>query len=235
MTRRGMLGAVALVALALGFSPERSVGADRYFVLIFGAQPTPKIIKDSHTWATFVRVVGEGTDPSSFQVFAHTISFVPASLKVRTFALDAESGLNLDLEATLSYARTRNAGVTVWGPFNIRTEAYQRSLEVWSLVNSGAVEYRAIDTLKNQFISDCIHAVTAVDPTFGRGHYPLIRTGKSASRYISRQIVRRGNPDRTLPDQTWLIPTLGLDRPEIEVILPSQIPKRRSILAPRGD
>ncbi len=77
--------------------------------------------------------------------------------------------------------------------------------------------------------------MTAVDPDFGRGHYPLIRTGKSASRYIARQIVKRADPDRVQPDQAWLISALGLDRHPVEVILPSQIPQRRSILAPRGD
>ena len=39
----------------------------------------------------------------------------------------------------------------------------------------------------NLLISDCIHAVAAVDPVFGRGHYPLIRIGKPASRYIARR------------------------------------------------
>ena len=235
MGRLGTAWTLGLVVLTLGIAPGRWAAAESHYVLIFGAQPSPKIIKDSHTWATFVRVIGEGSDPAGYQIFAHTISFVPATLQVRTFALQAEPGANLDLEGTLAYARDKGASVTVWGPFLIRPAVYQRSLEVWSLVGSGAVEYRAIDTLRNQFIADCIHAVTAVDPDFGRGHYPLIRTGKSASRYIARQIVKRRDPDRILPDQPWLIAALGLNRHPIEVILPSQIPQRRSILAPRGD
>lgn len=235
MARRGATRVGSLLVLMLGLFPGRSTAAESHYVLIFGAQPTPKVIKDSHTWATFVRAVGEGTDPAGYRVFAHTISFVPETEQVRTFALRPEPGKNLDLAGTLGYARDHGAGVTAWGPFLIRPEVYARSLDVWALVGSGAVEYRAIDTIRNSFIADCIHAVTSVDPRFGRGHYPLIRTGKSASRYIARQIVRRTDPDRVLPDQAWLIGALGLDRHPVEVIFPSQIPIRRGILAPRGD
>ena len=72
--------------------------------------------------------------------------------------------------------------------------------------------YRAISTPENLLVSDCIHAVAAADPVFGRGHYPLIRIGKPASRYIARQIMTRSPFDQTLFDNSWLIPRLGLDR-----------------------
>ena len=235
MVLRGATGAWGLLILALGLLPGFCRGDDRHYVFIFGSQPTPKVVKDSHSWATFIRVIGEGTDPAGHQVFAHTISFVPTTLDVRTLALKAEPGTNLDLEGSFAYARTQNASVTAWGPFLIRPDVYQKSLEVWSMFSSGTVEYRAIDTLRDSVISDCIHAITAVDPDFGRGHYPLIRTGKSASRYIARQIVKRADPDRNLPDQTWLIAAVGLDRFPVELILPSQIPQRRGILNFRGD
>ena len=164
MGRRRTTWALGLLALVLGAAPGRSIADERHYVLIFGAQPTPKIIKDSHTWATFVRVVGAGTDPAGYQVFAHTISLVPATLQVRTFALQPEPGRNLDLEGALAYAQSKGASTTVWGPFLIRPDVYQKSLEVWASVNSGAVEYRAIDTLLTQYIADWIHAVTAVAP-----------------------------------------------------------------------
>lgn len=233
--RRGAALILGLFALLGGAAPGRAAADERCYVVIFGAQPTPKIIRDSHTWATFVRTVGEGPDPAGYQVFAHTISFVPASLRVRTLALDPEPGINLDLEGSLAYCRDRGAAVTAWGPFLIRPQVYQRSLEVYSLVGSGAVRYRAIDTLTNQFVADCIHAVTAVDPKFGRGHYPLIRTGKAASRYIAGQIATRTDPEILNPDQPWILAALGLDRHPVEVILPSQVHRRRGILAPRPD
>ena len=231
MARRGAALTLGLIALLWGGSPARSAAEERHYVVIFGAQPSPKVVRNSHTWATFIRAVGEGPDPAGYQVFAHTISFVPASLRVRTLALDAEPGLNLDLDGSFAYARDHGASVTAWGPFLIRPDVYRRSLEVYAAVSGGAVRYRAIDTLANEFVADCIHAVTAVDPYFGRGHYPLIRTGKSASRYIAGQVATRNDPDRERPDETWPLAAIGLGRHPVEVILPSQV--RRRILAPR--
>ena len=75
----------------------------------------------------------------------------------------------------------------MWGPFVVGKEIYDRSLRVLQIIASGAPQYRAIDSLGDLLISDCIHAVAAVDPDFGRGHYPLIRIGKPASRYIARR------------------------------------------------
>jgi hypothetical protein len=35
--------------------------------------------------------------------------------------------------------------------------------------------------------------VAAIDPVFGRGHYPLIRIGKPVSRFIARQMMTRNS------------------------------------------
>ena len=118
----------------------------------------------------------------------------------------------------------------MWGPFQIVPEVYERSLEVKAILESGRAEYRAISTQRNPLISDCIHAVVAVDPVFGRGHYPLIRVGKPASRYIARQFMTRSLFDQYQTDASWLIPRLGLDRYPIEVVPPQQIPKRGCVL-----
>ena len=219
-----------LVGLLVGLAANLAKGGESEYVLIFGAQPTPKRIKYSHTWATFIRVIQDEADPAQVQLVTHTISFYPADLEVRPLAARSEPGVNLDLAATLALMRRNHAATTVWGPFRMRPGIYQRSLEVWSRIQSGAIEYRAIDTFRKEVVSDCIHAVTAVDPDYGRGHYPLIRVGKSASRYIARQVVKRTDPDRSLPDQAWLLDALGLTAQPIEVILPSQIPRRRGIL-----
>ena len=226
MLRRVLAAAVLLMpALA---APAAAVASERNYVLVFGAQSSFTKIKEKHTWATFVRVVGEGPDPAGYQLFAHTISLVPADMEVRVFAAKPEPSLNLDLAGSLAYARSKGADTTAWGPIPIRPYVYARSLEVWNLMQSGAVEYRAIDTLRDSLISDCIHAVTAVDPRFGRGHYPLIRTGKSASRYIARQVVKRSDveqrdPDAPEPDQTWIAASLGLYQAGVTVVPPSQI------------
>ena len=118
----------------------------------------------------------------------------------------------------------------MWGPFRIHQVVYERSLGVKQILDSGVAEYRAISTPRNLLVSDCIHAVAAVDPIFGRGHYPLIRIGKPASRDIAREVMTRSVFDQWQGDSSWLIPRLGLDRYPIEFVLPQQIPKRNCFL-----
>jgi hypothetical protein len=217
--------AVIVGALSL-LSSGRAHGDERYYTIIFGSQSRPKFLQYTHTWATFIRVVGEGDDPNGYEVYAHTISWLPASLDVRTWALLPERGVNLDLYATLEAVYKQGQSVTMWGPFEVLPQVYERSLRVKEILDSGAAQYRAISTPRNLLISDCIHAVAAVDPVFGRGHYPLIRIGKPASRYIVRQGMTRSVFDQYQTQASWLVPRLGLDRYPIEVIPPQQIPKR---------
>ena len=82
----------------------------------------------------------------------------------------------------------------------------------------------------NLLVSDCIHAVAAVDPDFGRRHYPLIRIGKPASRFLARQLMIRSPFDQAAYDNSWLIPRLGLDRYPIDVVPPQRIPGRNCFL-----
>ena len=137
--------------------------------------------------------------------------------------------MNLDLYSTLDAVRKNGESVTMWGPFEMRPEVYERSLRVKAILDSGVAQYRAISTPRDLLVSDCIHAVAAVDPVFGRGHYPLIRVGKPASRFIARQVMTRSVFDQDRTDASWLIARLGLDRYPIEVIPPEQIPRRNCL------
>jgi hypothetical protein len=123
----------------------------------------------------------------------------------------------------------------MWGPFRIQQVVNERSLWVQRILDSGAAEYRAISTPRNLLVSDCIHAVAAIDPIFGRGHYPLIRIGKPASRYIARQMMTRSVFDQWQGDNSWLIPRLGLDRYLIEFVPPQQLPKQNCFLCRCSD
>jgi hypothetical protein len=209
----------------------RAVGAGEfYYVLIFGSESHPKLLRYTHTWATFVRAVGEGPDPAGYALEVHTISWLPRTLEVNVLSPWPEPGVNLDLYQTIGAMLANREGITLWGPFRISKPVYDRSLWVHSIIDSGAAQYRAISTPEDLLISDCIHAVAAVDPVFGREHYPLIRIGKPASRYIARQVMLRSFFDQVAYDNTWLIPRLGLDRYPIEVVVPHQIPRRDCVL-----
>jgi hypothetical protein len=205
-------------------------GEERHYALIFGSQSSPKLLRYTHTWATFIRVSGEGADPSGYTVYQHTISWLPRTLDVRVWARNPEPGVNLDLYQTLDAVNRDREHITMWGPFVIRPEVYERSIHVKQRLESGQVQYRAIDTARDMLISDCIHAVAAVDPQFGRDHYPLIRIGKPASRFIARQVMTRSPYDQWQYDNSWLIPYLGLNRHPIEFVPPQRIPKQNCVL-----
>jgi hypothetical protein len=220
----------AFLSLCLAATASEPRGDEFCYVMIFGSQSSPKLLQYTHTWATFIRAVGEGPDASGYALEHHTISWLPQSLNVRTWTLLPEPGVNLDLYRTLDAVYHDRERVTMWGPFRILPMVYERSLKVKEILESGRAEYRAISTPRNLLISDCIHAVAAVDPIFGRGHYPLIRVGKPASRFIARQMMTRSVFDQWESDNSWLVPALGLDRYPIEVIPPQQIPKRSCFL-----
>jgi hypothetical protein len=226
---------IALFGLAIATSAPEAKGDEFYYVMIFGSQSKPKLLQYTHTWATFIRAVGEGPDANNYALYQHTISWLPESLDVRTWSLFPERGVNLDLYGTLEAVYRDREGVTMWGPFRIHPLVYERSLRVQEILESGAAEYRAISTPRNPLVSDCIHAVAAIDPVFGRGHYPLIRIGKPASRYIARQLMTRSVFDQWQGDNSWLLPRLGLDRYPIEVVPPQQIPKQPCFLCRRPD
>jgi hypothetical protein len=229
--RMGRWARVAAVAGLLGgLGAGRARAGESYFVLIFGSQSHPKQLRYTHTWATFVRAVGEGPDPSSYAIEACTISWLPRTLTIRTWSPVPEPGVNLDLERTLAAVYQHRESVTMWGPFVISQGSYEGAQRVVQVLDSGRVQYRAISLPRNMMISDCIHAVAAVDPGFGRRHYPLIRIGKPASRYMARQAMTRSPLDQRRYDNSWLIPRLGLDRYPIEVVPPQAIPARSCFL-----
>ncbi len=213
----------ALAALMAAGSAGSASASEFYYVLVFGSQTHPKQLRYSHTWATFVRAVGDGPHSDAYAVEAHTISWVPSKLTVDVWSPRPDSGRNLDLESTFAMTDSHNENVTMWGPFQVGPEVYARSLQESQRLAGGQIRYRAIDGSRDLLVSDCIHAVAAVDPQFGRSHYPLIRIGNSASRYIARQIVDRGAYDHTTNDHAWLIPRLGLDRHDLTVVPPSSL------------
>lgn len=204
----------------IGFAAAGPARADEfYYTIIWGSQSHPKHLKYTHTWATFVRAVGTGTDPNGYTLESHTISWLPATLDVRVLAPHPETGVNLDACQTLDFVLGNRERVKMWGPFRVGPELWDRSLRVREILLGGAARYRAISTEYDLLVADCIHAVAAVDPVFGREHYPLIRVGFSASRYIAREVRSRSPHSAADPtDHSWLIPRLGLDRYAFEMI-----------------
>ncbi|WP_169980181.1 hypothetical protein [Tautonia rosea] len=228
--RNGVRGSCVLLALLFCGGISQSAADEQYYVVIFGSQSRPKLLRYTHTWATFIRAEGYGSDPAGWQIQHHTISWLPATLDVKVWNPKPEPGINLGLYETIAAVRASNQRITAWGPFLINPSVYERSILVKQTLESGAAQYRAISTPANLLISDCIHAVAACDSVFGREHYPLIRIGNPASRFIAREIMTRSPFDQASYDHSWLIDRLSLAHHPVTVIPPRQIPKRSCFL-----
>jgi len=188
---------------------------ERYFLVVFGSQSTPKRAKYTHTWATVVRTVDgpPGTPPVVAET--HTISWMPATLDIYPLRFEVEPGVNLSLDDTLRMAKDYNERVSMWGPYEIWHGLYRRFLIQKQFLESGQVGYQCVDDVGESGRagtgSDCIHAVTDMDPAYSRTRYPLIFYGESASANLVRRFMHAPviiDPPRT---HDWVIPQLGLD------------------------
>src|ERR1700730_8742938 len=142
-----LLGSLLVIASAL-LSVAYSMAApadESYYVMVFAAQRASNVPRYSHTFATFVKAAKEGTDEEDYKVEQHTISWIAGSLEVNLARLNPEPGVNLNLRDSLRLAQTDEEKVSMWGPFEIKKELYDRALKQIDRLESGAVGYKAID------------------------------------------------------------------------------------------
>jgi hypothetical protein len=188
---------------------------ERYFILVFGSQSTPKRAKYTHTWATVVKATGcDGPDAPTVE--EHTISWMPASLDIQPTSFRVEPGSNLALHFTIEEMLRHDERVSVWGPYEVGPGLYHRFLIQKGFMESGTVGYQCIDSIgeaaRNGTGCDCIHAVTDMDPLYARNRYPLSYFGEGASRHLVHQIQTRPIIIDPENDHGWLLPLLGLDQ-----------------------
>jgi len=187
---------------------------ERYYLLLFGSQSTPKLARYTHSWGTVVKATcTPGQTEQDLEV--HTISWMPATLDIHPMQFHVEPGVNLMLDFTIPAMLANHERVCMWGPYEIWHGLYHRFVTQRSFLESGQIGYQCVDTVGEAARcgngSDCIHAMTDIDPFFDRQEYPLSRFGESATRHVVRQIMTRPiviNPPCT---HDWLIRRLGLD------------------------
>src|SRR5262245_37696038 len=73
---------------------------EKYYMVLYGTE-TPWILSESHTWATFLRTELSGSQDKLVSV--DTVSWMQATLHVRSFALRPETSVNLTLDETLRW------------------------------------------------------------------------------------------------------------------------------------
>jgi hypothetical protein len=186
---------------------------ERYFIIVFGSQSTPKRAKYTHSWATLVKVTG-ADDPAACTIEEQTISWMPASLVLRPLSFRVETGVNLALEFTIEEMLRNDERVSVWGPYEVGPGLAYRFHVQKAFMDSGQVGYQVIDSLGDARLGtgcDCIHAITDMDPLFDRNRYPLTYFGESASLNIVRQLHTRPIIIDPEADHGWLLQRLGLD------------------------
>jgi hypothetical protein len=216
--KRLFLATCGLVFLVIASSASQTPPQDNYYLVVFASEGQPRLPKLSHTFATFIKTTGD-EDPKTDKIEMHTISWLPESLVIELRLLRPEAGKNLDLPATLAFAKSLGTQVSSWGPFAIKKELYDRALKQIELLNSGKIAYIALDRrFRGQGASNCFHAISDLDTDNG-----LLDTGTSHGKEASQEVVNHL--------AKWMIPAkedleklydrLAIPK-EVERIAPSQ-------------
>ena len=204
---------IALVILGACFAPPRLHAGETYYILLFGAQREPPRARYAHTWATYVRAVGDGDDRSNYKLEARTNSWLPADLDVRPWKPCPQQGVNLDLEASLRFAIAERANIAEWGPHEILPEIYERGISEIQRLDEGSIQYRAVDGFSRRSnIKNCFHSISDIlDRRDSRFYYPLRQNGFPVTYDIVKSLRERGKIVNPGQDNTWIDRRLGLD------------------------
>jgi hypothetical protein len=191
------------VAAVADFSPRPP--CERYYVTLFGGQGDLLRPRTAHTWATFVRTAS--TPTGERVVGEDTISWLPATLNVRPWALLSESGVNLTLQETFAFMGShRRQRVTVWGPYEITAGRYAQAMAQKALLESGAIRYHSLGLFgRLPDVLHCIDGVTRTDPVWEKKANPSWWFGEAGTGQAVRAAVRSGfilNPAVT---HEWLV------------------------------
>jgi hypothetical protein len=179
---------------------------------MFGQQRVPNDPEFSHTFAAFVRASwpGPGPCPPAPCLEVRTISWFPATMRIRALALLPEAGRNLDLHSTLRWAQANDMRTSLWGPFQCTRELYDSALRQGALLESGQVRYKANDVGHfGDRVNNCVHAVAGV---LENPHLwvAIPNWGETGSyRVLCRMEPWLVNPSAV---HAWLASALGLDQ-----------------------
>ena len=191
--------------LSLGGSPAR--GCESYFVLVWAYQNKPNLPRDTHSFATFVKVTRPPGEPA--QIEHHTLSWLPVSMEVRALRPRPEPGHNLTLGETLDVAREQGLQLSLFGPYEIKESLYERSVRQMEKLHSGRIRYKALDAgYPTTRVSNCVHAVSDLVYWPPRLRVSTPAWGESASYRIVLHLRRYLIDPKVTHD--WLIDALGL-------------------------
>lgn len=198
-----LIGISLLVVAAL---PSRTRAQETYYLAVFSYQHKENRPRYAHTFATFVKA---RWCAGSCQLEAFTISWLPRTAVVRPMAVLPELGCNFDLCTTLRLAYAEGAEVSMWGPYQICPDLYQRAMAQKNRLDSGDIHYKAVDSgWPARRVSNCIHAVSDIDQSRPPLRIASPAWGCPASYYVTLHLLPWiVNPCQT---QEWVVDALGL-------------------------
>lgn len=214
--------------MALAAKPAQAM--DAYYMALFASERRPIALPElSHCFGTFAHVCDQPSGPAGCRIEAFTISWMPQTLAIRLARLAPECGVNLDLPATLQWAREHDLCVSMWGPYQIDHCLYERALEQKGHLENGAVRYKAIDAgYPTTEVSNCIHALSDIALDGRRLRVTPPSWGDPAGYFIGLSFY----PEIVAPRQThdWLLAPLGLTCERVVRRDLDRTPTRRPLL-----
>jgi hypothetical protein len=171
---------------------------DRYFIIPFAYQNRWNNPQFSHSFISVIRVLAEGKQPRAISKFrsgrykqwnfeAFTISWLPHDFDrnphlcvfdgfgSRIFAswnkCPISVGRDFKLEETLKLATNIKNAIGLWGPYEIRKEAFDLAVKRLRLLDGGTIRYRADDRLyrKDRVAINCFHAMAGLEELYPNG------------------------------------------------------------------
>lgn len=207
--------ALALIAMVGNLpltEPPPSPTADpsRYYILLFGGQGDRFRPRTAHTWSTYVRATTH--EDGTVHLDSFTISWLPATLKVRPSHLRPEPGINLTLHETLDHMTTGRHDISLWGPYETDANHYWEAARYKQVLDSGAIRYRVLDGRESRTdVCHCVHAVVRVSMAWDKATDPIVWYGRLITKRVANAMNKTHIAD-TGRSHCWLIQALGIDR-----------------------
>lgn len=164
------------VVLLLASAAAAQTG-DRYSVTLYGGHANVLRPRTGHTWAVFTHTFPTADGGTAAEQF--TISWLPATLNIRPFALHSETGANLTHEQTMAFMTSgKRPQVEAFGPYEITADRYQQGLMERAWLESGLIRYHGLGMFgRRGDVMHCIDAVTRTDPEWERRASPSVANG----------------------------------------------------------
>jgi hypothetical protein len=173
---------------------------DRYFIVPFAYQNERNNPAFSHSFLSVIRVLGDGKQPSLKSGFrrgqfknrnfeAFTISWLPHDFDTNPDLCVFDGvgsrvdpklnkcpivvGRNFRLDQTLKLAVNEKVAVGMWGPYEIRKEAFDLGVKRKLLLDGGTIRYKADDRLarKDRVAINCFHAMAGLEELYPNGGF----------------------------------------------------------------